>query len=149
MRLLISLEKRQDKHIAQLWPQRMNQELFTVQLKASATCLGFFSVCVNFHFAYNTRQQNQQNLENARTPPRRRSSHKDLCFIFTAHCIQGRLTLHSKRTLLLQCSVSKAPICIRIVSTNLVLKGTAILGLLISTIAFSFSANGQFLQETI
>lgn len=76
------LGKRQNKHIAHLWSQRMNQELFTVQLKASATlfCV-FFSVCVNFHFAYNMRQEKQQNLENACMPPSKRPSHKDLCLL--------------------------------------------------------------------
>lgn len=94
------------------------------------------------------RQQKEQNLENAHVSPRKRPSHKDLHFsgVDTTQCMQGCLTLHSKRTLLPQCSVSKAPICFRRENPNLVLKGTAILDLLIATIAFLFSANGQVLH---
>lgn len=46
MRLFTSLEKGGDKHVAQLWPQRMNEELFPLQLKASATQV--FSVFLSF-----------------------------------------------------------------------------------------------------
>lgn len=46
MRVFTSLEKGGDKHVAQLWPQRMNQELFPLQLKAPAT--QFFSVFLSY-----------------------------------------------------------------------------------------------------